>query len=51
MTKKNQPPAEQPTRQWFFPTLGVTVSAATYEEALILVEIQEKDQEAGDVDS
>jgi len=47
MTKKKDKPAEA-TRQWFFPTLGKTVSAATYEEALALAQAEEKEREEGD---
>lgn len=44
-TKKNKP--VEATRKWFFPTLGKTVSAATYEEALALA-TEEKEREEGD---
>lgn len=47
--KKNKP--VEATREWFFPTLGKTVSAATYEEALTLVEAEEEEREAGDGNS
>lgn len=50
MTKKNEKPAEatqeaEQVRQWYFPTLSKTVSAATYEEALALVYPPEEDED------
>ena len=44
MAKKKKKSAEA-TRKWFFPTLGKTVSAATYEEALTIAIGEEKPQE------
>jgi len=43
-TKKKK--SAEATPQWYFPTLGKTVSAATYEEALALA-TEEKEQEEG----
>lgn len=40
--------AVEATREWFFPTLGKSVSAATYEEALALTTVTEKEREEGD---
>lgn len=48
MATKKTTPAEKPTRSWYFPTLGVTVSAATEEEALSLAKSQAEEQEEGD---
>lgn len=45
-TKKKQ--TVEATREWFFPTLGRTVSAVTYEEAIASLEVEEKEQEEGD---
>lgn len=57
MAKKNEQPEEvldtakeQPEdgpRDWFFPTLGVTVNASSYEEALELA-TRQKEEEEGD---
>ena len=49
MTKKIDQPAEA-TREWYFPTLGKTVSAASYEEALTLAQANEKEED-GDASS
>lgn len=47
MASKKKTTAEA-TREWFFPTLGKTVSAATYEEAIASLEVEEKEREEGD---
>lgn len=44
MAKKKDTPAEA-TRDWFFPTLGKTVSAATREEAVTLAKAEEEEEE------
>lgn len=46
MATKKKP--VEATRKWFFPTLGKTVSAATYEEALKLATAEQKEREEGD---
>lgn len=51
MTKKNESTNESAVRSWYFPTLGVSVDAATYDEALELAQSQKKDQEDGDASS
>ena len=43
--------AVEATREWFFPALGKTVSAPTYEEALASLEVEEKAREEGDGNS
>lgn len=47
MTAKKKQTVEA-TREWFFPTLGKTVSAVTYEEALTLATAGEEEREEGD---
>lgn len=47
MASKKKTTAEA-TREWFFPTLGKTVSADTYEDAVTLATAEEKEREEGD---
>lgn len=47
MAKKIEKPAAK-LRTFYFPTLGVSVEAASYEEALSLAQVGEKEAEEGD---
>lgn len=50
MAKKIDETVEQTERNWFFPTLGVSVSAKSSEEALKLA-VSQKEKEVEDVDA
>lgn len=47
-TKASEPKAEVLKRQYYFPTEGVSIEAATRDEASEKLKNQKKDQEVGD---